>query len=114
MINKLKVCLVGYGYWGPKLARNFQNSNFFNLISVSDKSKSNLAKAKKDFPLINISTDFKKLITRNIDLVVIATPTDTHFKISKIALVGKKTIAVRIPKHKVARDLLNILKFPLK
>ena len=34
-------------------------------------------------------------------------------KISKIALVGKKTIAVRIPKHKVARDLLNILKFPL-
>ncbi len=34
-------------------------------------------------------------------------------KISKVALVGKKTIAARIPKHKVARDLLNILKFPL-
>ena len=53
MNNKLKVCLVGYGYWGPKLARNFQNSNFFNLVSISDKSKSNLTKAKKDFPLIN-------------------------------------------------------------
>jgi len=34
-------------------------------------------------------------------------------KISKIATVGKKTVAVRIPKHKVARNLLNILNFPL-
>ena len=45
MNNKLKVCLIGYGYWGPKLARNFQNSNFFNLVSVSDKSKQNLIEA---------------------------------------------------------------------
>ena len=94
MINKLKVCLIGYGYWGPKLARNFQNSNFFNLVSVSDKSKANLLKAKKDFPLVKTSTDFKKLIINNIDLVVIATPTETHFKISKFALEKKKHILV--------------------
>ena len=114
MINKLKVCLIGYGYWGPKLARNFQNSNFFNLISVSDKSKSNLAKAKKDFPLINISTDFKKLITRNIDLVVIATPTDTHFKISKIALEKKKHILVEKPISLSSPDVLKLQKISKK
>ena len=97
MINKLKVCLIGYGYWGPKLARNFQNSNFFNLVSVSDKSKANLLKAKKDFPLVKTSTDFKKLIINNIDLVVIATPTESHFKISKFALEKKKHILVEKP-----------------
>ena len=32
-MNKLKVCLIGYGYWGPKLARNFQNSNYFRVIA---------------------------------------------------------------------------------
>ena len=51
MINKLKVCLVGYGYWGPKLARNFQNSNYFKLISVSDKSKFNWDLSETDTSL---------------------------------------------------------------
>ena len=114
MINKLKVCLIGYGYWGPKLARNFQNSNFFNLVSVSDKSKKNLIEAKKDFPLINTSTDFKKLITANIDLVVIATPTETHFKISKFALEKKKHILVEKPISLSSSDALKLQKISKK
>ena len=59
-MNKLKVCLIGYGYWGPKLARNFQNSNFFNLTSIIDLSKKNLIKAKRDFPLAKIGNDYKE------------------------------------------------------
>ena len=45
-MQKIKVSLIGYGYWGPKLARNFQNSNFFNLVSIVDISQKNLNKAK--------------------------------------------------------------------
>ncbi len=114
MINKLKVCLIGYGYWGPKLARNFQNSNFFNLVSVSDKSKANLLKAKKDFPLVKTSTDFKKLIINNIDLVVIATPTGTHFKISKFALEKKKHILVEKPISLSSTDVIKLQKISKK
>ena len=114
MINKLKVCLVGYGYWGPKLARNFQNSNFFDLVSVSDKSKANLLKAKKDFPLVKTSTDFKKLIINNIDLVVIATPTETHFKISKFALEKKKHILVEKPISLSSTDVIKLQKISKK
>jgi len=114
MINKLKVCLIGYGYWGPKLARNFQNSNFFNLVSVSDKSKANLLKAKKDFPLVKTSTDFKKLIINNIDLVVIATPTETHFKISKFALEKKKHILVEKPISLSNTDVIKLQKISKK
>ena len=114
MINKLKVCLIGYGYWGPKLARNFQNSNFFNLVSVSDKSKANLLKAKKDFPLVKTSTDFKKLIINNVDLVVIATPTESHFKISKFALEKKKHILVEKPISLSSTDVIKLQKISKK
>ena len=90
-MNKLKVCLIGYGYWGPKLARNFQNSNFFKLLSVSDKSQSNLLRAKKDFPFIKTSKDYKKSITNNIDIVVIATPHKHTFSNIKVCIRNEKT-----------------------
>ena len=48
-------CLIGYGYWGEKLARNFNNSEFFNLISIVDPKKQNLNSAKKKYPSININ-----------------------------------------------------------
>ena len=44
MIN---VLIIGYGYWGPKLARNFSNSNNFNLHSICDLNSNSLTKAKK-------------------------------------------------------------------
>ena len=113
-MNKLKVCLVGYGYWGPKLARNFQNSNYFKLISVTDKFKFNLLRAKKDFPFITTSKDYKKTITDNIDLVVIATPTETHFKISKYALERKKHILVEKPISLSKKEVLNLEKISKK
>ncbi len=114
MINKLKVCLIGYGYWGPKLARNFQNSNFFQLVSVSDKFKSNLSKAKKDFPLIEVSNDYKKIIKDNVDLVVIATPTVTHYKISTFALKKNKHILVEKPISLSKNEVLKMQKISNK
>ena len=41
-----KVAIIGYGYWGPKLARNFQNSNYFNVKYIVDKSKKKFIKCK--------------------------------------------------------------------
>jgi len=97
-MQKIKVSLVGYGYWGPKLARNFQNSNFFNLVSIIDISGKNLKKAKKDFPLAQVSKNYNDILkTKNTSLVVIASPTKTHFKIAKFALENKKHILVEKP-----------------
>ena len=97
-MKKFDVSIIGYGYWGPKLARNFQNSNFFNLNSISDISRKNLAKAKRDFPLAKIGTDYKYTLNKsNISLVVISTPTKTHFKIAKYALDKKINVLVEKP-----------------
>ena len=77
-----KVAIIGYGYWGPKLARNIQNSNEFQIDYIVDTSKKNLINAKKSFPLSRFLNDYKKLDTSKIDLVVISTPTITHYKLA--------------------------------
>ena len=56
-----KVAIIGYGYWGPKLARNIQNSNEFQIDYIVDTSKKNLINAKKSFPLSRFLNDYKKL-----------------------------------------------------
>ena len=97
-MKQIKVCLIGYGYWGSKLARNFQNSNFFNLTAIVDLSKKNLAKAKRDFPLAKVGSDYKQFVNKsNITLVVISTPTKTHYQIAKHTLEKKINILVEKP-----------------
>jgi predicted dehydrogenase len=81
-----KVALIGYGYWGPKLARNIQNSNHFEIKSIIDTSEKNLNNAKKDFPLSKSLKNYHLLDLSKIDLVVISTPTKTHFKMANYFL----------------------------
>jgi len=82
----LNVALIGYGYWGPKLARNIQNSNNFKIKYIIDSSKKNLENAKKDYPLSILYQNYKKLEIKNLDLVVIATPTKTHYEMANYFL----------------------------
>ena len=80
------VAIIGYGYWGPKLARNFQNSNYFNVRYIVDKSKKNLSKAKIDYPLAQLYTSYKFIKKGSVDLTVIASPTKQHFVMAKYFL----------------------------
>ena len=81
-----KVALIGFGYWGPKLARNINNSNNFKIEYIIDNNKKNLDKAKKDFPLSKKLKNYKSLNNDIIDLVVISSPTKTHFNIASYFL----------------------------
>jgi len=78
-----RVALIGYGYWGPKLARNINNSNNFKIKYIIDNSKKNLDKAKKDFPIAKLLKTYTSLKKNDLDLVVISSPTKTHYKIAK-------------------------------
>jgi len=91
-------CLIGYGYWGSKLARNFQNSEFFNLASIVDLKKKNLFSAKKKYPLAELYKDYKKAIKdNNTDLIIISAPTSAHFKIAQYALKNYKHVLIEKP-----------------
>ena len=94
----LKVALIGYGYWGSKLARNFHNSEYFSLSIVADKDPKNLSRAIKNYPLIRGYSDYKKAIKKtDIDLVIIASPTISHFRIAKFSLKNSKHVLVEKP-----------------
>ncbi|HJO77528.1 MAG TPA: Gfo/Idh/MocA family oxidoreductase [Pelagibacteraceae bacterium] len=106
-----KVCLIGHGYWGSKLARNFQNSQFFNIIAIADNKQKNLASAKKTYPIIKYFKDYKKAIKNDsINLVIISSPTSTHFKIAKYALENSKHILVEKPLSLSLNQVKNLNK----
>ena len=94
----LNISLIGYGYWGTKLARNFQNLEVFKLVSIVDNNRENLILARKNYPLTKTFSSYKKSIKEdNIDLVIISTPTKMHYKISKFALENSKHVLVEKP-----------------
>ena len=95
MIN---VCVIGYGYWGPNLCRNFVNAPGYNLISICDNNKKNLLKAKKNYPSTDTFSDYKIALNKNNhNLIVLATPTSTHFQIASNILNKKINILVEKP-----------------
>jgi len=102
-----RVALIGYGYWGPKLARNINNSNNFKIKYIIDNSKKNLDKAKKDFPIAKLLKNYTSLKKNDIDLVVISSPTKTHYKIAKYFL-DFSHVLVEKPLSLNSKDIVDL------
>jgi predicted dehydrogenase len=94
----LKVGVIGYGYWGPNLVRNFMSAPGSSVISVCDLLENRLSPVRKLYPAINTTTNPRELITdKNIDAVVIATPVFSHFELALTALKAGKHVLVEKP-----------------
>ena len=110
MKKKYNVLLVGYGYWGPILARNFQSSLNFNIFAVCDTNILNLKKAKNIYPNSITFKDYQKAIKNSkIDIVIISTPTNTHYKIAKFALQSKKHVMCEKPLCLKIKEVKNLI-----
>lgn len=95
MIN---VGVIGYGYWGPNMVRNFYANQDAKVLKVSDLSKDRLALVESGYPTIKTTTDFKELVKDpQIDAVVIATPVSHHFPAAKEALESGKHVLLEKP-----------------
>ena len=94
----MNVAIVGYGYWGNHLVRNFNNSENWNVKYVCDLDNSQLAKVNKLYPNISTTNDFNIILNdKSIDAVVIATPVHTHFYLAKQALQDGKHVWIEKP-----------------
>jgi predicted dehydrogenase len=71
---KLKAAIIGYGYWGPKLARNFLNSSKFQINYVVDNKPNNLIKAKNEIPLAIGLNNLDEIKAQNLDLIIYLHP----------------------------------------
>ncbi|WP_183231953.1 Gfo/Idh/MocA family protein [Bradyrhizobium sp. SBR1B] len=94
----IRVAVVGYGYWGPNLVRNFANTDGCELVAVSDLQPSRLASCARLHPAATTTTRVRDVIeSPGIDAVAIATPAHTHFEIAMAALRGGKHVLVEKP-----------------
>ncbi|MGE5473046.1 MAG: Gfo/Idh/MocA family protein [Ignavibacteriales bacterium] len=95
----LNIALVGYGYWGPNIAKNIFASSKTNLYAICDLSSERLGKAKKTFiEQTKYITDFRELINNpDIDAIAVAVETDTGFKLAKEILSSGKHLFMEKP-----------------
>jgi predicted dehydrogenase len=95
MIN---VGVIGYGYWGPNLVRNFGEVDGTTVAAVSDSRPERLALVQKRNPGIKGISDWHQLVNDpGVDLVAISTPVSTHFEMAMAALRAGKHVLVEKP-----------------
>jgi predicted dehydrogenase len=94
----LKIGVIGYGYWGPNLVRNFVEVKGATVAMVADMNPDQLTRVHSRYPAIETTTDMQQLIASPaIDAVVIATPVSTHFELAMSALQAGKHVLVEKP-----------------
>ena len=77
--SQIGIGIVGYGYWGPNLVRNFAGTPSANVIGVSDLDPAKLAVMKRSYPGVMATESYEDLLKdKRIDAIAIATPVHTH------------------------------------
>jgi predicted dehydrogenase len=98
MAETVKIGVVGAGYWGPNLIRNFAELPNCKLEQVCDLDPKRLAKIKLSHPTTTTTTSYDEMVNNpNIDGIVIATSASTHKDLTLQALKGKKHVLVEKP-----------------
>ncbi len=95
MIN---IGVIGYGYWGPNLVRNFMELTRANVSAVVDVDPKKLEIVTRRFPAIKTSTNFQDLLRdSSIDAIAVATPVHTHFELGMAVLKAGKHLWLEKP-----------------
>ncbi len=94
----IKIAVIGLGYWGPNLLRNFYQLENCEVNFACDINREKLSKVKKIYPAINITQDYKDILKdENVQAICIATSLATHFAIAKEALLAGKHVLIEKP-----------------
>jgi len=96
--NVIRMGVIGYGYWGPNIVRNFHGQEHSRVVAICDKSPKSLQRARQAYPEIRaIDTCNDILTATDIDAIAIVTPVWTHYELAKIALENGKHVFVEKP-----------------
>jgi predicted dehydrogenase len=96
--DAVRVGVIGYGYWGPNLVRNFAEASGARVVAVSDLRPDRLATVRDRHPAVRLTTDLRDLLADpSVDAVAIATPVSTHHSLAMAALQAGKHVLVEKP-----------------
>jgi predicted dehydrogenase len=110
--QRIRVGVIGYGYWGPQIVRNFHNRETSEVVAVCDTSPKSLQRAQHAYPEIKVTQDFDQLLrSAQIDAIAVITPVRTHYEFAKMALENGKHVFVEKPftcKSSQAEELIEL------
>src|SRR6266480_6280733 len=93
--KELRFAVIGWGYWGPKIARNLDSLPHASVTMVADLDARRLASLQQ--PWTQTTTQIEDVFRSDVDAVVIATPVRTHYNLAKQALLHGKHVLVEKP-----------------
>lgn len=106
----LRVGVIGYGYWGPNIVRNFNVSNGAEVVAVCDKDPAALERVKKIYPGVRVTTGSREITSApDIDVVTVITPVSTHYALAREALENGKHVFVEKPFTTSAADAERLI-----
>ncbi|MDR2659656.1 MAG: Gfo/Idh/MocA family oxidoreductase [Spirochaetaceae bacterium] len=110
----LNIAVIGYGYWGPNLARNFFAAGA-NVAYVVDKDEKRLASAKRAYPMVEVTSDIDNALRdTNVDAVAIALPVSFHYQIARMALLADKHVLVEKPMTESRQSAEELIELALR
>jgi predicted dehydrogenase len=91
----IKVGVIGYGYWGPNLVRNFMEAPRSTVVAVCDVRSERLSQLGARYPTVStVSNCYTLFDDPAIDAIIIATPVSSHFELAMAALKANKHVLV--------------------
>jgi len=102
--------VVGYGYWGPNLVRNFAQRDGAKVIAVSDLDRDKLALVERRHPGVTTTTDFNDLLADSrIDAIAIATPVQSHYDLALRTLRAGKHVFIEKPLAQTSDQVRHLI-----
>ena len=93
----LRLGIIGCGYWGPNLVRNFVEIPTSTVIAVADLDQERLEHIQTCYPQVMVTSDYHDLFGLSLDAAVVATPPATHFSLARDALMHDLHVLVEKP-----------------
>jgi predicted dehydrogenase len=102
--------VIGSGYWGPNLLRNFAENESAQLRWICDLDEKRLSAMGRRYPATSTTRDYQELISdSDLDAIAVVTPVATHFQIAKDALRAGKHVLVEKPLAATAREAEELI-----
>ena len=109
-MSRIRIAVVGCGYWGQNLIRNFSDIPDVDVTAVCDFNLNALARVKRRYPSIELRQDYQQILADwRIHAVVIATPVATHYSFAERALRAGKHVLVEQPLATSSRQALALM-----
>jgi predicted dehydrogenase len=106
----IRLGVIGYGYWGPNLVRNFCECPSTQVVAVADLNEQRLEVVKRGYPAIRTTTCYKDLLRDpQIDAVAISTPVTTHFPLAMEAISAGKHVLVEKPMTASSEQAMRLI-----